>query len=211
MFWKVSIDLTRPLVASMGQHDPLDGLITCLVLDASAGHDGPDLADAIADFRAMVDASALATADPLGLGGLLTDAYRLAQLRSRHGLTLRDARLIEALLAAAEVGLEHYAGRLELRLTADERLAFRELGLAIGLEAIGRLEQGVADRFARHAPLAANLVAFWRDPAHRRTRTWRDHEDIDDVMLATALAPEGFAVLRGPLIPARAGTAAAPA
>lgn len=25
MYWKMSIDLTRPLVASMGQHDPLDG------------------------------------------------------------------------------------------------------------------------------------------------------------------------------------------
>ena len=28
MVWKMSIDLTYPLVASMGHHDPLDGLIT---------------------------------------------------------------------------------------------------------------------------------------------------------------------------------------
>ncbi len=28
MYWKMSIDLTRPLVSSMGQHDPLDGFIT---------------------------------------------------------------------------------------------------------------------------------------------------------------------------------------
>ena len=28
MYWKMSIDLTYPLVPSMGQHDPLDGLIT---------------------------------------------------------------------------------------------------------------------------------------------------------------------------------------
>ena len=28
MYWKMSIDLTRPLVPSMGQHDPLDGLVT---------------------------------------------------------------------------------------------------------------------------------------------------------------------------------------
>ncbi len=32
MFWKMSIDLTRPLVPSMGHHDPLDGLITLLTL-----------------------------------------------------------------------------------------------------------------------------------------------------------------------------------
>ena len=27
MVWKMSIDLTRPLISSMGQHDPLDGLV----------------------------------------------------------------------------------------------------------------------------------------------------------------------------------------
>jgi len=35
MWWKVSIDGSRPLVLSMGGHDPLDGWITCLeVIDA---------------------------------------------------------------------------------------------------------------------------------------------------------------------------------
>jgi hypothetical protein len=28
MYWKMSIDLSRPLVQSMGQHDSLDGFIT---------------------------------------------------------------------------------------------------------------------------------------------------------------------------------------
>ncbi len=28
MYWKMSIDLKRPLIPSMGQHDPLDGYIT---------------------------------------------------------------------------------------------------------------------------------------------------------------------------------------
>jgi hypothetical protein len=32
-------------------------------------------------------------------------------------------------------------------------------------------------------------------PEHQRTRPWRDHEDINDVMLATSLVPEGFLVL----------------
>ena len=34
MYWKMSIDLSRPLVDSMGQHDPLDGLISYLQLQA---------------------------------------------------------------------------------------------------------------------------------------------------------------------------------
>ena len=32
MVWKMSIDLSRPLVDAQGQHDPLDGLVTCLEL-----------------------------------------------------------------------------------------------------------------------------------------------------------------------------------
>jgi len=56
MAWKMSIDLSRPLVDSMGQHDPLDGLVTSLELrvqdrlspDQSAGLDA-----AIADFSRL--------------------------------------------------------------------------------------------------------------------------------------------------------------
>src|SRR5262249_3724279 len=80
MFWKLSIDLSRPLVGSMGQHDPLDGLVTCIELEATAGAPDPSLGGAIADFAAMVDSQRLATQDPLGLGGLLGDAYRVMQL-----------------------------------------------------------------------------------------------------------------------------------
>ena len=36
MYWKMSIDLTYPLVSSMGQHDPLDGLVTYCELQAAA-------------------------------------------------------------------------------------------------------------------------------------------------------------------------------
>src|SRR5256714_1355638 len=32
LVWKMSVDLTRPLVPSSGQHDPLDGFVSCLQL-----------------------------------------------------------------------------------------------------------------------------------------------------------------------------------
>src|SRR5690606_20880465 len=58
MYWKLSIDLSRPQVPSMGHHDPLDGYITCLQLDATAallGLDGaPELTAATADYKRMV-------------------------------------------------------------------------------------------------------------------------------------------------------------
>lgn len=36
MYWKTSIDLKRPSVRSMGQHDPLDGYITIMQLRETA-------------------------------------------------------------------------------------------------------------------------------------------------------------------------------
>ena len=172
MYWKMSIDLMRPQVASMGHHDPLDGYVTSLELEL------PELAT---EYRTMFDPSGLATADPLGIGGLLVDAHRLARLD-------RDRPLREALLAAARSGLEHYVTQPDLRLSAEHRLAFRELGLAIGLAT----DHGLV-RFAR---LRDAIESFWLDEGHRSSRAYRAHEDINDVMLATCLAPDGFLVTR---------------
>ena len=83
LVWKMSIDLSRPLVWSMGQHDPLDGLITCLELQTAAGFDradGVDLTVAISDMTQMCSQARWATDDPLGIGGLLDAATRLAEL-----------------------------------------------------------------------------------------------------------------------------------
>jgi hypothetical protein len=44
MYWKMSIDLSRPLVSSMGQQDALDGLITYLQLMATAVDD-PEMSE----------------------------------------------------------------------------------------------------------------------------------------------------------------------
>ena len=115
MFWKMSVDLMRPLVASMGHHDPLDGYVTCLQLDATTRR-GMDLGDAIADFRSMIDPAGLATGDALGIGGLLVDAYRLDQLD-------RDRPLRDALLDAARAGLAHYVKQRDLVLRHHDFLA----------------------------------------------------------------------------------------
>ncbi|MFN0246299.1 MAG: hypothetical protein ACKV2T_05295, partial [Kofleriaceae bacterium] len=130
----MSIDLSRPLVHAMGQHDPLDGLLTCLELD-------PDgLAGPIEDFARMVDLRALATGDPLGLGGLLVDAQRLATL-VRRGVPRASGALLASIIGAAADGLERFLQHTELRMHADHRLAFRELGLAIGLAAFARMNR----------------------------------------------------------------------
>jgi hypothetical protein len=211
MYWKMSIDLTRPLVPSMGQHDALDGYVTCLQLRAttralSDAAGGPDLDGETRSFAMMLDPGQWATADPLGIGGLLTDAWRVERLMRERALS--DSHLLEALLMAALAGPHHYARSEEHRLPADYRLAFRELGLAIGLHAVQVMCKAVdgdpshpaanprvrarLEDLRRHATFGEAIEAFWRDAANRRSPTWSEHRDINEVMLATRLAPEGF-------------------
>jgi hypothetical protein len=215
--WKMSIDLSRPLVSSMGQHDPLDGYITCAQLRSTASkltHErvGPSLQKELAGLIAMSEGGEWETADPLGLGGLLTDAWRVEQL-IREG-AFPDPGLLPTLLETALAGLRHYAARDELREPAARRLAFRELGLSIGLQAL-RLMRGAVQADSKptphlsrvtpllqaldtHTSMGLAIQSFWLDPRHQEARTWAEHRDINEVMLATSLVPEGFLVLSPP-------------
>jgi hypothetical protein len=212
MVWKRSIDLTRTLVSAMGQHDPLDGYVTCLQLQTTAAEISgaaavPDLREALSDFGRMLGDVDLATSDPLGLGGLLVDAARIAQLDG----AAHPRPLLEALLTAVQAGLAHRDWTRDLRLPASQRVAFRELGLAIGLAGLAPLERALAGRAASqavpsgirarlaalkgHAPLGSAILSFWSDPASHDTGLWSEHRDIDEVMLATAHAPSGLVQL----------------
>jgi hypothetical protein len=214
MVWKMSIDLSRPLVSSMGHHDPLDGYIRCLELRASALATGAtDGADAMASraerLSTLIHRNALPTGDPLGIGGLLMDAAALAQLID--GECCADDGLLDALLAAAVAGLQHYLAQGELNRKATQRLAFRELGLSIGLQARPIIEKEIAARrpaFRNSPGLAQRLSAlaefsamgkaietFWLTPEHRESTLWLEHENINAVMLATSLVPDGFLYL----------------
>jgi len=207
MYWKMSVDLSRPLVPSMGQHDPLDGLITCVQLDGTLRPAPRQLDDAAAQFTTMVDRQTFPTSDPLGLGGLLVDAYRVRQLVAQGALASDDG-LMAALLAAALFGLHAYVERPDLQAPPSERLAFRELGLAIGLAAIDRCaespppkgapERANLDRLLRYAAVREEIEATWLRAESRETKAWRDHADINDVMLAATLEPAGFLDLHEP-------------
>jgi len=210
MVWKMSIDLSRILVPSMGQHDPLEGYVSNLQLQATAAAlrqtaGLPDLEADTRQYAAMLKRSELATADPLGLGGLLIDAWRLQQLMQPGAES--DAQLLDRLLQAATLGLRQLERGNELEQPARYRLAFRELGLAIGLHALERMHQATAretgtaapprlraqlEDLMRYLPLRTEIEAFWRNPEQQRSTSWRGHQDINAVMLATSLVPEGF-------------------
>lgn len=206
LHWKMSIDLTRSLVASTGQHDALDGHAAALEAAASRARlhgEIPAVPEEAFDFLAMIDRRALTTLDPLGIGALLTDAHLLEQL-AEQGMPLAPS-LVDELLDAAADGLARYLRRGGLRGGTANRLAFREAGLAIGLEAAAIMRGGASSRagsrrralldvLAEHHPLAEEIVSFW---VARIGRLGDAHRDIDEVMLATALSPHGYLVISG--------------
>jgi hypothetical protein len=215
MYWKMSIDLSRPLVRSMGHHDPLDGLVTYQQLEATAKRltDRPvqsestlSLKPQIEDFSAMCAGRSWATSDELGIGSMLSAACHIAQLIANSDVS--DVGLLEALLSDSATSLRSFAADNRLGYPAEYRLAFREFGLAIGLKAIANIEQslrshprqfknphrlsGIITMLQEFCVLHRSIVNFWLAPPNRAVRSWLDHADINNVMLATSLAPGGY-------------------
>jgi hypothetical protein len=211
MYWKMSIDLTRPLVPSMGQHDPLDGLVTYNELQLTAARDfgqsvQPVLVQEIAEMTDICRGMRLATDDPLGIGGLLTDASRINQMTIQGGPVFGG--LLETLFDSALVGLDSLTESGSLEHPARYRLAFRELGLSIGLSGVEKLPEWIGknpnlfDRtgslhqqvqaLLEYVPLREKIEQFWLDRKNSESGTWTEHREINMVMFATSLAPDGF-------------------
>jgi hypothetical protein len=211
MYWKMSTDLSYPLVQSMGLHDPLDGMITFAELAAGQAGDlqrSTDLYAEIADMTAMCKGRNWITDDPLGIGGLLSDASRAARL-TVSGL-LPDSGLLASVLEASLGGLKALRMDEQMKNDADYRLPFREFGLSIGLRAVPQLLELIAvnpatfgqerelkrllGRLNAYEHLAEAIEGFWLAPDNRG-ETWEAHTDINMVMLATSLSPGGYLTL----------------
>jgi len=211
MYWKMSIDLSRSLAPSMGQHDPLDGFVTYSELQATAAKKDEesietDLRAEILDMVQICQGRSWVTEDPLGIGGLLFDACRVAQLMASGDLEQTD--LLETLLESSLIGLESFAMENSLKLPAGYRLAFRELGLSIGLRALEKIRDRIEQEstplrnkeplrsrleiLGRYAGLRGIIEKFWLDGVNREAGSYTAHHDINEVMLATSLSPDGF-------------------
>jgi hypothetical protein len=281
LYWKMSIDLSRPVVTSTGEHDALDGLVTAAAVQAAtptagaptakcpsgagpvptagrhaaavqaaaptagtptakcpsgagsvatdgtpaaaapaadgsmptagrhaapAAHDpvAVDLAPALQDLAQLCAGRGWASNDALGIGSLLTSALELARLVPR--VPAASSQLLTRVLRDAARSLDLVTVGDLLTGPAYSRLAFRELGLGIGLAALERLDQlrqtetlpGGAEtgmhieRMLRHLPLRTAITSFWLQRSHQAVPGWTEHEDINAVMLATCLLPDGY-------------------
>ena len=112
------------------------------------------------------------------------------------------------MLESALTGLKYYSRNNPLDFPAVYRLAFREMGLSIGIKGIeylhkillanenlfkhySILKQNI-EALLDYVPLALSLENFWLDNKNRKSSTWTDHREINMVMLATSLLPCGF-------------------
>jgi hypothetical protein len=112
------------------------------------------------------------------------------------------------MVGSALLGLESFVRMDSLQPPAEYRLAFRELGLSIGLKAVQRLHGVVRDNpklfeervtlnryvenLMRYTQLIGVIERFWLEPYNTEVITWIEHRDINMVMLATSLEPDGF-------------------
>jgi hypothetical protein len=206
MYWKMSIDLSYPLVPSMGQHDPLDGFITYNELLENIPIKDSDLSYEITDMINICRRMSWNTDDPLGIGGLLSDASRTAQLIIKYERNY--LYLLSTILNSALLGVESFEEGELLNYPANYRLAFRELGLSIGLKGVEILLDWIKDNtelfsidkslksrvevITRYVPLSGIIEHFWMESENRKSHTWNNHIEINMVMFATSLAPNGF-------------------
>jgi len=124
------------------------------------------------------------------------------------GGNLEQTDLLETLLESSQIGLESFVRENSLGLPADYRLAFRELGLSIGLRALEKIRElidkksgpfrnkkslnSLLNNLDKHVGLREIIESFWLEGKNRKTGIYTTHHDINEVMLATSLAPDGF-------------------
>lgn len=192
-----------PSATTIRARKTLRGLIAMLEVRAASRRDAlPDLSDAIAELDARVDGLEWATQDEADLGSLLCAAHALTQWLARRR-TVGRARLLERLLESSALGLDAFARSRHLEEPVESRAPDRELALTIGLHAI-RPMSDLLDRARRHGlrrsariasgsrafvPLSAAIERCWLEEWSRASAWWRPRRDLNDVMLATSLAP----------------------
>lgn len=195
MYWKMSIDLSRPQVNSTGIHDPLEGLILAVHLQKEVPELAPQLKRLASEFESLSQGRDWKTNDTLGIGGLLLHAVKAAECTSL-GNSVPEPMDPEKLLHVCRIGLEALANSKELTFTSARRLAFRECGLSLALRVLFGRRSLFRDQdislaaFEEFLPLAQEIEEFWQKPKNQDSVLWKKHLDINEVALAASLVAE---------------------
>ncbi|PSC74574.1 hypothetical protein C2E20_2186 [Micractinium conductrix] len=167
MWWKISIDMSRPVVMSEGNLDPFDGLVTYRLLQETAG-DPSVLSAEIEDMERMVENKyrRYDSNDPLDLGeALWLSHWALPDEPWAQLVSQRSAAALEELW---KDGYFYAPSRY--------RLAFREFGTTLGVQVNPAAGQ-------RWRPRVDQLHSFWSQNLFSRDA------DITPVMYCASLLP----------------------
>ncbi|KAL8725059.1 MAG: hypothetical protein Q9166_007590 [cf. Caloplaca sp. 2 TL-2023] len=173
MYWKIAMDMSRPLVASEGNLDAVDGFVVFRLLAAASG-DPQCLADEVADYQRVIDRKGMhaVSNDTLDLGMSLWIAHW------SHGTDKSaqqlGSRCLEKFDSLADQGL--------LESNFRRRLAFRDFGACLGL----RCYRGDDPNYE---PLAERLLVKWEIYVESQPE---DLRPINQVMYAAAMIPGAF-------------------
>ncbi|MFP4060424.1 MAG: hypothetical protein ACLFUC_08080 [Bacteroidales bacterium] len=198
MYWKMSIDLSHPIVESMGAHDPLEGLICVLSMIDSMPERHAELINFRNNLESLCDILDWFTTDALGIGGLLLNTVRVAELNMKK-VKLHDSIIPRKLWKDCMDSLHSFTGHVHApNAPAEVRLAFRECGLSLGIRTMAGLKYRYQklhvdfDEIDKFLPLAEAIEDFWCEPANREVKTWTRHRDINEVMFASSLIAEKY-------------------
>ncbi|GLI78083.1 hypothetical protein PoHVEF18_006382 [Penicillium ochrochloron] len=188
MIWKMSMDLSRPLVNSEGNLDPIDGFVTFRLLQATAAAagDGDVLEEEISDYRRVMDRKGphFVSKDPLDLGMTLWTAHWFSETESWASTLV--TRCFEQLYDLFEIN--RYFQR-----SIKFRLAFREFGTCMGLQCESE-QTGEKERAVDFKSWSDAIIVAW-DPymelSASAALTPADLRPITRVMYASALIPGG--------------------
>jgi len=190
LYWKMSVDLSYPQVPSMGAHDPLDGYLTALECKLMASNE-KDFTEYLGNLESLCKGRNWQTDDPLGLGGLLLNTVRSAELENHTDLP--ESVSPQKLYNDALKGLDAFSNQTGLTSSAKFRLAFRECGLSLGLRVIdsyrGKLIESnmETEKLDEHVTLADDIEGFWSQRKNREYSAYHDHQNINNVSLASSL------------------------
>lgn len=168
MFWKMSIDLSGPLVRSMGGLDPYDGYTTYKIVAKSA--ENPSVLDSeISDMKVFVDNlyESYSTRDSLDAGeALWLSSWFPEELWAKRGFKV------------ATNCVNHLWENGEFEGSQRHRLAFREFGTTIGVQIHSEL-------MTKHnwSKRVEKLNEFWLPNLYERDC------DITPVMYCASLFP----------------------
>lgn len=191
MSWKMSVDLSRPLISRMGAQDPLEGLLCALQVKQTTDSNDDEFDLYINKLKKICASSSWETTDALGIGVLLLNIIRAAELEREISLPISVHP--RRLLRNAEQGLNWFYQSFRAKESANFRLAFRECGLSLGLRGLkGNLdilqENGLEPNVDPEVwALAEEIENFWLDEKNKKSSTYRNHLDINEVSLASSL------------------------